>query len=103
MGLSNEPIPAAPLPVRLHRNNGYRELSGGRLPVVGAQVMKVKPSDIIPADLFRAEKDVRLIQPKNALQPGEYALMIANDAVGIFPFTISDPAVSASAPVGSNR
>jgi hypothetical protein len=68
------------------RNNGYRELSGGRLPAVGAQVMKVKSSDIIPADLFRAEKDVRLIQPKNALQPGEYALMIANDAVGIFPF-----------------
>jgi hypothetical protein len=65
--------------------------------------MKVKPSDIIPADLFRVEKDVWLIQPKNALQPGEYALMIANDAVGIVPFTISDPAVSSSALVGSNR
>ena len=53
-----------------------------------------QPSDIIPADLFRAEKDVWLIQHKNALQPGEYALMIANDAVDIFPFTISDPAVA---------
>jgi hypothetical protein len=99
-----KPIPAAPLSVRLHgRNNGHRELHGGRLPAVGAQIMKEKPSDIIPADPFRAEKGVWLIQPKNALQPGEYALMIANDAVGIFPFTISDPAVSSSAPVGSNR
>jgi hypothetical protein len=41
--------------------------------------MKVKPSDIIPADLFRAEKDVWLIQPKNAVQPGEYALMVGSN------------------------
>jgi hypothetical protein len=96
-------VPTAPLLVRLHGKNGYRELRGGRLPVVGAQVMKVKPNDIIPADLFRAEKDVWLIQPKTALQPGEYALMIANDDLGIFPFTISDSAASFTASVASNR
>jgi len=56
---------------------GSRELHGGRLPVVGAQIMRGKPSDIIRADLFRAEKDVWLIRRKNALQPGQYALMIA--------------------------
>ena len=72
-----KPIPAAPSPVRFHGKNGYRELHGGRLPVVGAQIMRVKPSEIIPADLFRAEKDVCHIQPKNALQSGEYAVMIA--------------------------
>jgi hypothetical protein len=98
-----KPVPAGPLLVKLHGKNGDRELHGTPLPAVGAQIMKAKLSDIIPADIFRAEKDVWLIQPKTELQPGEYALMTENDNMDIFPFTISDPAVSSSARVASNR
>jgi hypothetical protein len=85
------PVPATVLLVKLHAKKGYRELYGARLSAPGAEIAKAKQSDIVPADFSQPGKDVWLVRPKEALPPGEYALMIGNENFAIFPFTVSEP------------
>jgi len=91
-------LPAAPALVKLHAKKGYRELDGGRLPILGGKDAETKKNDLVPVEVSQLEKDVWLVRPRNALTAGEYALMLGTQNVSIFPFTISGPATDSTAP-----
>jgi hypothetical protein len=80
-------IPGNPLLVRLHSKKDYRELDGGKIHI-GAKPEEVQQTDLVPISVTTPESTVWLIQPQQALPEGEYALMLGNQNVNIFPFTI---------------
>ena len=98
----------APALVRLHPKKDSRELDAGRLSVLGAKIGEAKQSDQVPTEAAQPENACWLLRPREGLTPGEYALMVGTQNMGIFPFTITNPpagnpashkeAVTASAP-----
>ncbi|HEX4543025.1 MAG TPA: hypothetical protein VH114_07655 [Candidatus Acidoferrum sp.] len=92
-------IPATPTLVRLHAKKNFRELNGGRPPVFGGKINEATKKDLIPAEVSQPEDNVWLVRPREALPPGEYALMLGNQNMSIFPFTVSRPANNSPNPV----
>jgi hypothetical protein len=91
-------LPGTPVLVRLHANpkKNLREFDGGRMPVIGAKIADATQNDLIPADVSQPEDTVWLVQPRQALPPGEYALMLGTQNVSIFPFTVAAATVTPS-------
>lgn len=89
-------IPGAPALVKLHSKKGSRELDGGRLPIMGAKITEAAENDLITVEVSQPENTVWLVRPREALPPGEYALMLGTQNMSIFPFTVvnNDSAVS---------
>lgn len=94
-----------PVLIRLHSKKNSRELDGGRIPILRGKIGEVTKSDVIDADVSRPESTVWLIQPREALSPGEYALMVGTQKMmgtqnmAIFPFTVlEDSKTHGSAP-----
>ena len=88
----------APALVRLHPKRDSRELDAGRLPVLGAKIGEAKQSDQVPTEAVQPENACWLLRPREDLPPGEYALMLASENLGIFPFTIAVPPPGNPAP-----
>lgn len=82
-------VSVPPVLVRLHPKKNSRELDGGRIPVLGGKIGEATKSDLIEVDVSRPETQVWLIQPREALPAGEYALMLGTQNMNIFPFTVS--------------
>lgn len=74
--------------VRLHPKRGYRDLVGSRLREPGAQIAKVDPHDRVAAVISEDGPDAWILRAKEALQPGEYAIMTGKQNLALFPFTI---------------
>jgi hypothetical protein len=85
-------LPGAPTLVRLHPKKNFRELDGGRLPVLGSKISEATKNDLIAVDVSQPENSVWLVRPREDLPVGEYALMLGNQNMSIFPFTVSKPA-----------
>src|SRR5260370_594561 len=84
-------FPGTPALVKLHPKKDLRELDAGRLPVLGAKIGEAKQSDQVPTEAVQPENACWLLRPREDLPPGEYALMLAAENLGIFPFTIAIP------------
>ena len=86
-------LPGDPVIVKLHAKKESRELDGGRMtvyPVVGGSKMAdAKKSDLVPVDMSQPENMVWLVRPKEALAPGEYALMLGTQNMNVFAFTVA--------------
>ncbi len=91
-------ISDVPVLVRLHPKKDSRELDAGRLPVLGAKIAEAKQSDVVPTEVVQPENACWLLRPREDLTPGEYALMLATENLGIFPFTIANPPTGNVAP-----
>lgn len=91
-------LPGNPALVILHPNakKNVRPLDGGNLHIRG-KVEEAEKTDLLPINVSQPERGVWLIQPQQALPPGEYALMLGTQNVSIFPFTLA-PASPPSAP-----
>ncbi len=89
-------LPGDPVIVRLHPKKNLRELDGGNLHIRG-KVEEAEKNDLLPVNVTQPENMVWLIQPQDALPPGEYALMLGTQNLSIFPFTVAAPK---SAPAG---
>lgn len=95
-----------PVLVRLHAKKNSRELDGGRIPVPGAKIGEATKSDLIDVDVSQPETEVWLLQPREVLSPGEYALMVGTQKlmVGTQNMTISlsrfyrEPIMASSGP-----
>lgn len=81
--------------MRLHPKKNARELDGARIPVPGGKVGEATKRDLIEVEVSRPESEVWLLQPREALPAGEYALMVGTQKLmlgtqnmTIFPFTI---------------
>lgn len=81
-------LSVSPVLVRLHAKKNSRELDGGRI-IVGGRIGEASKSDLIEVDVSRPETEVWLIQPREALPAGEYALMLGTQNMNIYPFTVS--------------
>lgn len=90
-------IPGTPVIVRLHPKKNSRMLDGGRIPILGGKIAEATKSDLVEIDVSQPESTVWLIRPKEALQSGEYALMLGTQNMSIFPFTVSAPESDAPA------
>lgn len=100
-----------PVIVRLHVKKGARELDGRRMivhPVVGgSKLADANESDLIPVDQQQLDSNIWrdahiwLIRPRSALPPGEYALMLGNQNLSLFPFTVAEPAGAAAEAKGN--
>jgi len=52
--ICNVPLfPGAPVLVRLHPKKDFRELDGGKLPVLGAKIAEAKQSDLVPTEVVQ--------------------------------------------------
>jgi len=101
-----------PVIVRLHVKKAVRELDGRRTilspGVGGSKIADPDKTDIILVDQLQLDSHiwrdshVWLIRPRSALPPGEYALMVGNQDLNIFPFTVVASADS-SAETKGNR
>jgi hypothetical protein len=82
-------IPGDPLLVKLHtQRRGMRELDGGKLPIIGGKVAEADKNDAVAINLSHPEATVWLLRPQEPLPPGEYAVMLGAQNVGIYPFTV---------------
>lgn len=81
-------VSVPPVLVQLHPKRNFRQLDGGRIPMLRGKIGEATKSDFIEIDVSRPEGAVWLIQPRQALPPGEYALMIGTQNMNIFPFTV---------------
>ncbi len=90
-------IPGDPALVRLHPNpkKNLRELDGGNLHI-GAKLEEAEKSDLIPVNVSRPDNMVWLVEPRQPLPPGEYALMLGTQNVSIFPFSVVPASTSPS-------
>lgn len=89
-------LPGNPVLVKLHSEPklGIRVLDGGRLPVIGAEVIQAKKSDVIPIDLQQPDKGIWLLRPTEELPAGEYALMLGAQNLSIFTFSVAKQRVN---------
>ena len=92
-------LPGAPVIVKLHPKKNSRELDGGRLPVLGSKIIDATKSDLVDVDVSQPENTVWLVQPREALSAGEYALMLGTQNMSVFAFTVSNPANGPQNPV----
>lgn len=90
-------LPGDPVLVKLHVKKGMRELDGGNLHI-GAKLEEAQKSDLVAANVSKPGDMVWLVQPNDALPPGEYALMLGTQNIVIFPFTVDGEGASGSAP-----
>jgi hypothetical protein len=90
-------MPGIPAMVRLHPKKNFRELDGGKLRL-GAKFERAEKSSLIPINISQPESTVWLVQPKQALPSGEYALMLGTQNMAIYPFTVTDASSSTVAP-----
>ena len=83
-------LPGEPVLVRLHPvpKKDLRELHAGNLHL-GTKQEEAEKSDMIPVQTAHPEETVWLVQPKQALPPGEYALMLGTQNLALFPFTVA--------------
>lgn len=92
-------LPGAPVIVKLHPKKNSRELDGGRLPVLGSKMTEATKSDLVEVDVSQPENTVWLVQPREPLPAGEYALMLGTQNMSIFAFSVLNPTNSIQAPV----
>jgi len=59
------------------------------MPVIGAEIIRAKDSDVIPVDLKQPEKGVWLLCPIEELPDGEYTLMRNAQNLSIFTFSVA--------------
>jgi len=83
-------------PQRRRGREAKYNLDGGKLPIPGARMAEAGKSDLISADVFHPDSTVWLVQSKEALPEGEYALMLGAQNLAVFPFTISAGATDSS-------
>jgi len=95
-------LPGTPVIVRLHPKKDFRELDGGRLPILGAKLEQAEKNDLISADVTQPESTVWLVRPSQPLPPGEYALMLGTQNIIIYPFTVLSSTPS-SQPVATQK
>jgi hypothetical protein len=83
-------LPGDPVLVVLHPvpKKDLRELHAGNLHI-GMKSQEAEKSDLIPVHMSHPEDMVWLLQPDQALPPGEYALMLGTQNLAIFPFTVA--------------
>jgi len=81
-------LPGSPVLVRLHAKKTFRELDVGKVHL-GSKEGEAERNDLIPTDVSQPESSIWVIQPKEDLPAGEYALMLGTQNVSIFPFTVS--------------
>lgn len=83
-------LPGEPVLVVLHPvpKKDLRELRAGNLHI-GIKTEEAEKSDLIPIHMSHPEETVWLLQPDQALPPGEYALMLGTQNLAIFPFTVA--------------
>jgi len=84
-------LPRSPVLVKLHTDSKQRTrvLEGGRMPVIGAEIIRAKDSDVIPVDLKQPEKGIWLLCPIEELPDGEYTLMLNAQNLSIFTFSVA--------------
>lgn len=83
--------------VRLHGKKTFRELNGGSLRLPGSKIHEAASKDLVEVDVSQPEDNVWLINPREVLPTGEYALMLGRQNVCVFPFTVSNAASNAPA------
>lgn len=81
-------LPGNPALVRLHPKKSFRELDAGNLHI-RSKVAEAQADDLIPVNVSQPESTVWLVQPKEVLPAGEYALMLGTQNLSIFPFTVA--------------
>jgi hypothetical protein len=81
-------LPGNPALVRLHPKKTFRELYAGNLHI-RSKVAEAQADDLIPVNVSQPESTVWLVQPKEALPAGEYALMLGTQNLSIFAFTVA--------------
>jgi len=92
-------LPGDPALVILHPKKDFRELDTGKLHVRG-KIAQAEAADLVPADVSNPDKGVWLVQPRQPLKSGEYALMLGTQNISIFPFTVAAGNPSSGAPTG---
>lgn len=90
-------IPGQPALVRLHSKKNSRELVGATAPIMGGSINEAAKSDFVEITVSKPESTVWLVRPKEALPPGEYALMLGTQNINIFPFSVVSAANAAPA------
>ena len=58
---------------------------------MGSKISEATKNDLIDVDVSQPENIVWLVRPREALPPGEYALMLGTQNMSIFPFTVASP------------
>ncbi|HEY7339164.1 MAG TPA: hypothetical protein VH639_30025 [Bryobacteraceae bacterium] len=81
-------VPGQPVIVKLHPKKDAREFDGGKLHI-GSKAAKAETGDLLPVAISQPEENVWLIQPEQALPPGEYALMLGTQNLNVFPFSVA--------------
>jgi hypothetical protein len=76
--------------VRLHAKRGHRELAGSRLWGPADELATVEKRDCVAIVSGTEGPGVRTLRSKDALAPGEYALVVGKHNMAIFPFTVLD-------------
>lgn len=87
-------VPGTPALVKLHPKKNSRQLDGGKLHI-GSKIAKAETNDLVPADVSQPEGAVWLVQPRQPLPAGEYALMLGIQNINIYPFTVTSSDTSA--------
>lgn len=89
-----------PVLLRLHAKKNSRELASARAPIMDSTISEATQSNLVEIDVSAPEGMVWLLRPRKALPPGEYAVMLETQNMGIFPFTVtnSDKAAATHSP-----
>ena len=90
-------LPGNPALVRLHPKKNFRELDGGKLHI-GAKIAEAEKNDLIPINVSQPESTVWLVQPREVLPAGEYALMLGTQNMSVFPLSVAAASPSSVAP-----
>jgi hypothetical protein len=96
-------LPGDPIIVKLHPQQGMRELDGGKLAILGGKIADASKSDLVPVEVTRPDTGIWLVRSQEALPEGEYALMLGTQNMAVFPFTISTASNDASSPSSGNH
>lgn len=87
-----------PVLVRLHARKNSRELVSAAAPIMDTTISEAAQSDLVEIDVSTPESTVWLLRPRKALPPGEYAVMVETQNMGIFPFTVTNSDKAGTAP-----
>lgn len=82
-------LPGNPVLVKLHPKKNVRELDAGKLHI-GAKAAQAEAADLVTVTVSQPENGVWLVQPKQVLPDGEYALMLGVQNMSIFPFSVAE-------------
>lgn len=84
-------IPGQPVLIRLHAKKNSRELVSSTA-VIGVSINEASKGDLVEIAVSKPESTVWLLEPREALPPGEYAVMLGTQNMDIFPFTVTKSA-----------